>query len=399
MKTTRILLAVLIALLVVPITTRAQEEMGEKPTDENYQIMEFPLRDGTIWVNSCQMSKHVIPSEGAKSPEGLFFSYIFINGDTTINQLNYKKVYCTKDDRFIANETNYWGAIRQDKGVVYLRIPQGLSDPETYPNTFWEFGGWHWAGNVAPFNFIEKGDNSDTGSLPNPDQERILYDFNLYEKPQTAYDRVWGNDATRPQFKDYNYEYIAGRWRRTISFKNNSSFGVKWVDGIGAMEGFGFTYVRLIPTSASMLKEKAPGQHLFNIYHRASLLCFLQDDQVVYHDPRPQQDLYDNLILPQENVTAKDCFRADQMLNVEGLTNNPFLPKEWAFVAKDNLLRWEKTNLKTLALYNMKAEQVWVGNMEDKTSVDLSSLPTGLYLYIVTDTQGLRYTGKIYLGE
>ncbi|SQH73197.1 Uncharacterised protein [Porphyromonas crevioricanis] len=388
----RILLAGLIALLVAPATAKAQESVGEKPTDENYQIMEFPLRDGTIWVNSCQMYIHDIDL-GLKSPMGLFFSYVFIHGDTTINQLDYKKVYCTKDDKFLANGTNYWGAIRQDKGIVYLRIPQGLSDPDNYPGTFQDEGGWHWAGNVLPFNSWKEGN----GLFLDPNKEYILYDFNLYDKPETAYDRVWGGNKWQPKFEGYDYEYIAGKWRRTISFRGN-----KWADGIGSLGGFGFTYFHIQYTSAPVLKEKTPidDQLLFDSYSTNLLLCFVQDDQVVYHDTNKWKDLYGNLILPQENVTAKDCFRADQVVNTEVLgTNNPFLPKEWTFVVKANLLQWEKTNLKTLALYTMKAEQVWTGNMEDKTSVDLSSLPTGLYLYIVTDTQGLRHTGKIYLGE
>ncbi|MDY6121541.1 MAG: hypothetical protein SPI72_00420 [Porphyromonas sp.] len=392
MKTIRIL-SVLVALLLAPMIVGAQEEIGEKPTDETYQILEFPLRDGTVWVNMSRMGVYDNTPGKQNSPRGLFFSYVFIHGDTTINGLNYKKAYCTKDTGFPANETSYWGALRQEEGVVYLRLPQGLADPETYPGTFQDWGGWHWAGNVVPFNFFEKINDFGTGTVLDPNREYILYDFNLYEDPSKAYDRVWGmiGSMSSGWFRGYDYEYIAGKWRRTISF-----FGNKWVDGIGSMEGLGFTHLHIVP----LAKKKEPGQHLFNIYHGTSLLCFLQDDHVVYHSTDVGQDLYGNFILPKEGVVAQDCFRVDQMINIEGSgITDPFRPEEWAFVIDGNQLRWGKADLKTLTLYTMGAERVWSDDVEGKASVDLPFLPTGLYLYIATDVQGLRYTGKLHLGE
>ncbi|MDY6121542.1 MAG: hypothetical protein SPI72_00425 [Porphyromonas sp.] len=391
MKTIRIL-SVLVALLLAPMTVGAQEEIGEKPTDETYQIMEFPLRDGTVWVNMSRM--HVIGDSeiiiAPNPPSGLFFSYVFIHGDTTINGLDYKKAYCTKDAGFPANETSYWGALRQEKGVVYLRLPQGLADPDTYPGSFMDEGGWHWAQNVVPFSCFYEGE----GWL-NPNREYILYDFNLYEHPETAYDQVWGDDWRRPKFNGYSYEYIAGRWRRTISFVGN-----KWVDGIGSMMGLGFTYIRTEYLSAPLHKEKASEQHLFDSYSQNALLCFLQDDQVVYHYPHAGYDLHGKPILPKEGVVAQDCFGVDQMINIESLgINDPFRPEEWAFVIDGNRLRWGKADLKTLTLYTMGAERVWIGDVAGQTTAALPSLPTGLYLYIATDVQGLRYTGKLHLGE
>ncbi|MDY6121540.1 MAG: hypothetical protein SPI72_00415 [Porphyromonas sp.] len=396
MKTIRIL-SVLVALLLVPMIVGAQEEIGEKPTDETYQIMEFPLHDGTVWVNMCGMyvydDTNVYSEEN--TPRGLFFSYVFIHGDTTINGLNYKKAYCTKDVGFPANETSYWGALRQEKGVVYLRLPQGLTDPETYPDTFLEMGGWHWAGNVSPFNFWEEFDEIHSGTTLDPNREYILYDFNLYNDPKMAYERVWGREGNKHiRFEGYDYEYVAGKWRRTVSFAGN-----KWVDGIGSMNGFGFTDVLVAFLSGPMLKNKAPGQYLFDSYSSYGLLCFLQDDQVIYHNSG-LRDLDYKPILPKEEVVAQDCFRVDQMINIEDLgINDPFRPEEWTFAIDGNRLRWGKADLKTLTLYTMGAERVWSDDVEGKASVDLPFLLTGLYLYIATDVQGLRYTGKLHLGE
>ncbi len=66
-------------------------------------------------------------------------------------------------------------------------------------------------------------------------------------------------------------------------------------------------------------------------------------------------------------------------------------------VYRQGHLCWTTSLLSRLSLYDMSAREVWSASVEGDTSVALPLLPEGSYIYIATDEQGNRYTGKLIL--
>jgi hypothetical protein len=148
-------------------------------------------------------------------------------GDTTINLMQYHKLFKLSDTILNSSKASYFGAIREQSEKIYLI-------------------------------------RSDTSF------ENLLYDFtkNVGDTLHHLYTETIGN----PAFDNYavitsiDSTLINGSYRKVFHFNNNGNF--YWIEGIGS--GFGLIYAGLPPI---------PG------YDEWYLVCFKQNGEELYLNP------------------------------------------------------------------------------------------------------------------
>jgi len=166
----------------------------------------FPLvKDGGIW-RQTDVHLPIMPGDF-----WLVYKYQYqIKGDTTINGVDYKKLYSMNYDSLLIEDVEYFGAIREDsfKKVYYL--------DKNSPN--------------SPI-----GNNNDS-------TEVLLYDFLLnvgdtFFLPYPSYP-----SDTIKIVESIDSTLIEGQWRKRIKFQDdvNSISSRVWIEGIGDLKGLFF---------------------------------------------------------------------------------------------------------------------------------------------------------------
>ncbi len=177
---------------------------------------------------------------------------------------------------------------------------------------------------------------------------------------------VLGSLSGAPMSHIYYVEKnILGKQRRVYAFSPDrlDEFSASFASAQNSffVEGIGFPFQIVIPFPEGMV----PG-----INHH--LYCF-----------RDQQG---NHYAWQENL----CY-------ARGLGDVPTAELTCALDGRE--FWWSNAELQTLKLYDLSALLVWQKEVQGTNRVVFSSLPEGSYIYIATDAQGNRYTGKLVLRE
>jgi len=155
------------------------------------QTNESLFQQGSVWSNiTYDMSKYT------------FFRYT-LDGDTTINEKVYKKMYEFTSCTYNAKEASYFGAYREDSDRIYCQSS----------------GDW-W--------------------LPKRNGESVLYDFTLNVGDVFAI-----TDGSNPKVEKVDSVLIGNVKRKRITFEKNLDV---WIQGIGSTkrsfhEGYPFTAI------------------------------------------------------------------------------------------------------------------------------------------------------------
>jgi len=168
----------------------------------------FPLvKDGGIWR---QIDSHfpIMPGD-----YWLLYKYQYqIKGDTTINGVDYKKLYSMNYDSLLVEDVEFFGSIREDslKRVYYL-------DKNTVNSPL--------------------GNNNDSTEI-------LLYDFSLNIGDTIYMPAIYSEDSMQI-VESIDSMLIEGQWRKRINFQQtiNSISKRTWVEGIGNLKGLFFPFL------------------------------------------------------------------------------------------------------------------------------------------------------------
>lgn len=193
--------------------------------------------------------------------------------------------------------------------------------------------------------------------------EGLLYDFNIQAGDTTHIVNFWSPDSQELICKtidsiSYNGLYHK-RW--TFEFPGEEWLGAEvWLEGIGSTRGLIYG-----------------GQMPADLYF--TLLCFHQDETLYYMDPDATRCFYTNVGIEEPGKQSDVT-----------LSPNP-LPK-------GQLLEIKSKNLiDHIAVYNMSGieNRKFTGIESKSTNIDLSYLPSGIYLIRLTTTNDITYSRKI----
>ncbi len=166
----------------------------------------FPLvKEGGIW----RQTDSYIPIMPGDLWEVYRYQYK-IDGDTTINGIDYKKLYSMNYDSLLVENINLLGAIREDslKRVYYL-------DNNTAHSPI--------------------GSNNDSTEI-------LLYDFSLNVGDTLFVPYTFYSSDTTQVVESIDSTMIEGQWRKRINFfQTTYSPNIRiWIEGIGDLKGLFF---------------------------------------------------------------------------------------------------------------------------------------------------------------
>lgn len=258
------------------------------------------------------------PDESAK-----FHCFALKNSDTIINGNLYHKLYHSEDTIF--TEDKLCGGIREESGVVY-----------------------YYSINTLPYNLMEMQNNTEV-KLFNSNfelgdtlklQDKYLVDFDMVI--EDTYDLSL-NSSVRKCYQ--------------LSF----SF-YTWIEGIGTKMGllFGFGLI--------------PNNGLWN-----DLICFKQNDTIVYHNNQYASCYYTNTIIKDTKVQNQIIIKPNPVADNAEITFAPVYKK--------------------LEIISPLGQVVKNLNITGATSVRLNNneIPPGIYIVLLSDKQGNKTTTKLVI--
>lgn len=194
-----------------------------------YEYIPFP-DSGAIWSEVYQPP---LDMYGNYLPP--IFERFTVNGeDTTINEIEYKKLYLFSDSVFDKSRATYIGGIREDKNKrVYFK------------------------GDTILHDFKPSYNNTD-----DPSNGLLLYDFSLTIGDTLKYSNLsfWGEILI---VSTIDTVQIKDTYRKLYSFEE--IWWVHWIEGIGNIKGLLFT----------------SGDLPFNGTN-GDLICFKQNNEILY---------------------------------------------------------------------------------------------------------------------
>ncbi len=246
-----------------------------------------------------------------------------LNGeDTVINEKNYKKLYIFYDTVFNKKNARCIGGIREDsaKRIYYTG---------------------EYIHSLKPVSFSV---------------EILLYDFSL-----GVNDTLWNGNFDPPEYlvvSDIDTIQIDNTLRKEYSFYDY--FWVKWIEGIGNINGLLFTSGDL-PTGGC----------------NNNLLCFKQNDTILY-------------------LNGSECmpFISDIKKNTINASKIKIYPNP----VNDGLMQFDfgKIEIQDINIMNCKGDIIEIIDVKGKTSASFytNNYLSGIYLYTAIDKDGKKYSGK-----
>ncbi|MFA9389269.1 MAG: T9SS type A sorting domain-containing protein [Prolixibacteraceae bacterium] len=308
------LLFFITALIVLPFLSFAQE----------YKYVPFP-DSGAIW------SEAYFPETDENSPNTSTFERFALSGeDTLIHGIFYKKLFFFNNNNFNKNSSTYVGGIRENNKKSVYYIGDSI----------------HW---LKPFNDFNQWDKN---------KELLLYDFSLgigdtiFEENANVFGKLIVTDIDTIQ--------IGTTLRKKFYF---NYFWVEWIEGIGSNNGLLFA-ASDIPTGSS--------------FPHNDLICFLQNDTIIYHN-----NYYD------------DCL--PNKLSVDNKQTN--LDVTVSMNRSEKLIRfkWGNCEINRIELFNVQGTLVDVINVTTnltEANYPNAKMQSGIYIYRATDSNGYARTGR-----
>ena len=281
----------------------------------------FPVKN-TVWAEYFHPQGGYYPN--------VYHYFALKDNDTIIKKNQYQKLYLSYDTIF--TEDKFCGGLREENKKVYYY-------------------------SVAPLNCTNR---------PVPvDTEIILYDFNL----------KLGDTITRDEFRiripgilivlKIDSMIVGDQYRKVYSFGDtlgNLLSGAQWVEGIGCLSGL-----------------LADIGYSFNNDLGSNLICFIQEDEVLFHNYLPE--CYNS-----NNPIAVQLLKNESQIKI--IPNPAFSRVQIEFDNLDykNLIISDRSG-KKLKEYDLKGKSFLVINKEE--------LSNGLYLISVYDNAGNVQTLKL----
>ncbi|RLD42183.1 MAG: hypothetical protein DRI86_12130 [Bacteroidetes bacterium] len=287
----------------------------------------FPLvKDGGIW-RQADVHLPLMPGDF-----WLVYKYQYkIKGDTTINGVDYKKLYSMNYDSLLIENVEYFGAIREDsfKRVYYL--------DNNLPN--------------SPI-----GNNNDS-------TEVLLYDFSLIVGDTFLLPYPFYSSDTIQIVESIDSALVEGQWRKRINFQQNMSISNKiWVEGIGDLKGIFFPL-------------------LFEFENYWTLTCY-EDSSIFWTNPELTQ-------------YGSSCFGVGikNQRNTNKLTLNVY-PNPCSNYIEFNINGKQEINLSIINSLGNKVCTKTLKNSNGIFIFNTQELASGIYYYIITTEQNQSSSGK-----
>jgi len=282
---------------------------------QEYQYVPFP-DSGAVWSEMYSSEETLVVYE----------RFTITGEDTLINNLQYRKLYIFYDEIFDTTNARCVGGIREDeKKRVY-------------------FKGDFLIHRLKPFSFIEPIEN-----------EILLYDFSLEIGDTINFDV---ENEIFLCIKSIDTIQIENSQRKVFKFEKSSA---RWIEGIGNTRGLLFSSFGL-PTG---------GEHGY-------LICFLQNNEVLYHD-----EYYNDCFPSNVGVESKKLNLGIQVYP------NP---------ANGNTVRfeWGDSEIENIEVFNLLGELVGSTTVTAKSFVDYptNKMQPGIYVYKAIDKNGFCQTGR-----
>lgn len=281
----------------------------------------FPVKN-TVWAEYFHPQGGYYPN--------VYHYFALKDNDTIIKGNYYQKLYLSNDTIF--TEDKFCGGLREENKKVYYY-------------------------SVAPLNCTNR---------PVPvDTEIILYDFNL----------KLGDTITRDEFRiripgilivlKIDSMMVGDQYRKVYSFGDtlgNSLSGAQWVEGIGCLSGL-----------------LADIGYSFNNDLGSDLICFIHEDEVLFHNYMPE------------------CFNSNNPIAVQLLKNESqikIIPNP-AFSSVQ--IEFEKSDYKSLIISDRSGKKLKEYDLKGKSFlfINKEELSNGLYLISVYDNAGNVQTLKL----
>lgn len=294
---------------------------------QEYQYIPFP-DSGAVW------SEVYNPAHDEENPVWDVYERFALSGeDTIIKNLSYKKLYLFYDTIFDKKKSLYMGGIREDNEKHIYYIGDSI----------------HW---LKPFNSFNDY---------NKEKEFLLYDFSL-----EIGDTLWeGNNNIFGKLivEDIDTIQIENTLRKKFYF---NYFWVEWIEGIGSLRGLLFA-ASDIPTGSS--------------YPNNSLICFLQNNQVLYHE--------EHFI---------DCFPTTVSVETKQININIQVspnPTNKIIIR----FEWGNDKIETIDIFDLKGSLIKSISVTGKTLIEYSTekLLPGIYLYKAVGLNNSTQTGKFVI--
>lgn len=292
---------------------------------QEYKYIPFP-DSGTIWSEVYYFPEPRWPDTMRKPPS---YERFTVNGeDTIINDIIYKKLFMFYDSVFIKNKATFIGGIREDENKrVYFKSDSFLH----------EFKPMNW---MYDYNEI------------------ILYDFSLDVGDTIKNINCMPEDDVLVISK-IDSVLIDNRYRKMFHF--NPMPWIKWIEGIGNLNGLLFTSGD-IPTNGTY----------------GSLICFKGNKKILYF-----------------NNDYSECFPVLTGIetNKEDYSNIHVLPNP----SNGNIgLCFGKHRIRVVQIFDYKGRQCGYFNIHLQSDLFLSTekYQPGIYFYKATDEKGINITGR-----
>lgn len=286
---------------------------------QEYEYVPFP-DSGAVWSEMYTSDETMVVYE----------NFALSGEDTIINDISYKKLYLFHESFFDKNKFIYIGGIREDNAKHIYYMGDSV----------------HW---LKPYNSFDDY---------NKEKELLLYDFSL-EIGDTLWEsntNVYGKLIVR----DIDTIQIGNTLRKKFYF---NYFWVEWIEGIGSLRGLLFAPSD-IPTGSS--------------YPYNSLICFIQNDIVLYHN-----DYYD------------DCFPST--LNADIKQINPEISVCSNPLEQQIQFKWCNCIINRIEIFDVQGVLIDVINVRnDSTEANYPTnrMQSGVYIYRANNSNGYSQTGR-----
>lgn len=245
---------------------------------------------------------------GLWTPGYVVNEYIYFDGDSIVTDSLYKKVFSCNDS--LRQNIKYEGLIREHEKKTYF-IPA----------------------------------KSDT--------EYLLYDFSLKEGINFKYQRPLSNHEYLFYVKKVDTVEINGIQKKQIqlTLPPNDNIHVTWIENIGSLTGFFY-----------------PGGMLDTCGCRMTLLCYFQNNELIYKNPKYSECYYDK---PENIVSVQSALNKHNISVYPNPTNDKFI-----ISAPDH-------TISNVEVFDILGKKVY--NQSHGDSIDASSFLKGLYLIKIYD--------------
>ncbi len=208
--------------------------------------------------------------------------------------------------------------------------------------------------------------------------EKLIYDFNMNIGDTVTIQSYWGNHVLRCM--DIDTILIGNQYRnRYFMWSSFTMVGDVWIEGIGSVKGFLFSY------NYNILANP-----------RNELLCFTSNDTLLYHMdgsiteyPISNISLYTGCYYQGNYITSTNCYN-ESISKVILVMPNPIINLSILRDINGNSLAGSCLDIYNIYGGLVKEIRIIEGNVLQLNRVEFHS---GLYLYKITNFNN-TYTGK-----